>query len=240
MTRVVLAVLVGLPCLSAFGAVPPAFCTNAATRPSLLDRGCCRQQQRALAPKMADSDMVDEEELDKLVRAEIEAAFAGLEEKFANGEDEEAIKIIQSQGAGVLSSVLEKLDEDGKLLSGQLASKIEALATDESALLLERYSQEIDETRQKMDAERLSIRAEVERLEELNKELQSLQGVGGLSLNKDKIVGGLAFLVGLTGIGAAINEGLKFGFGLASADVFALVANLLLGAAGMYVYFTRK
>ena len=109
-----------------------------------------------------------------------------------------------------------------------------------SALLLERYSQEIDETRQKMDAERLSIRAEVERLEELNKELQSLQGVGGLSLNKDKIVGGLAFLVGLTGIGAAINEGLKFGFGLASADVFALVANLLLGAAGMYVYFTRK
>ena len=46
--------------------------------------------------------------------------------------------------------------------------------------------------------------------------------------------------MGLTGIGAAINEALKFGFGIASADAFALGANLLLGAAGLYVYFTRK
>ena len=66
------------------------------------------------------------------------------------------------------------------------------------------------------------------------------QGAGGLTLNRNKIVGGLAFLVGLTGLGAGINEALKFAFSTPSADAFALVANLLLGAAGLYVYFSRK
>ena len=175
-TTLLLALLICLPCLPAFGALPPTRCaiSTVRARAQRLDRGHS-WQQRAVVPRMADSDLVDEEELDKLVRAEIEAAFAGLEEKFANGEDEEAIKIIQSQGAGVLSAVLDKLDEDGKLLSGQLANKIEQLAADESAQMVERYEREIDETRQKMDADRLAIRAEVERLEELNKELQSLQ-----------------------------------------------------------------
>ena len=41
--------------------------------------------------------------------------------------------------------------------------------------LLKRYEGEIDATRAKMDAERVNIRAEVERLEALNKELQELQ-----------------------------------------------------------------
>lgn len=231
-----------------------------------------------VAPRMMASAQ-EEEELDELVRKEIEAAFAGLEEKFAKGEDEEAIEIIRTQGKTILGNVLEKLEEDGQLLSSQLAGRIEELASKQSTDLLERYEGEIDATRARMDAERINIRSEVERLEALNKELQELQvrpawlwrgprsrrtlrrpdalsfpcaelrvrfalndcsqGGGGLSLNRNKLVGGAAFLVGLTGVGAAINEALKFAFSTGSGDAATLGANLLLGIAGLYIYFTK-
>lgn len=164
-----LLVVVGAPCLSGF-IVPPAPLSRVASS----GQWQAHLPQRQRLPVMAVSEK-EEAELDKLVRAEIEAAFAGLEEKFANGEDEEAIEIIRTQGKTVLSNVLEKLEEDGQLLSGQLASRIEELAEDQSTQLLARYEGEIDRTRAQMDVERANIRNEVERLEALNKELQELQ-----------------------------------------------------------------
>mgnify|MGYP004359681119 CR=1 FL=1 len=73
-------------------------------------------------------------------------------------------------------------------------------------------------------------------LEQLNKEYQELQGLGGL--NRDKIVGGLAFVVGLVGLSAAVNEALKIALG-AGGDGLTVGLNTMLAVAGIGYYKVR-
>ena len=59
-----------------------------------------------------------------------------------------------------------------------------------------------------------------------------------MSLNKDKIVASLSFLIGLVGVSSAINELLKIILG-AGGDVLAVALNGALGVAGVGYYFVR-
>lgn len=63
--------------------------------------------------------------------------------------------------------------------------------------------------------------------------------MGGLSLNKNKIVAGLSFLVGLTAVSSVVNEGLKIALN-ADGDPVTLALNAGLGAAGIGYYFVRS
>lgn len=155
---------------------------------------------------MAEEKTLDDAELDALVRKEIEAAFAGMEEKFATGDDDAALQILQEQGKTVLANVFAKLESDGQLLSSNLASQYEDIAADRSTELLRKYEDEIKSISSNLNAERANIRNEMEQLESLNRELKELQSGGGGGFNRNTIVGGAAFLVGLTGIGAAVRR----------------------------------
>ena len=89
-----------------------------------------------------------------------------------------------------------------------------------------------------MAADRATIREEMEALEQLNKEYLDLQK-GGVSLNRDKIAGGLAFIVGLTAAGSALNEAAKMAFSSGGGDPLLIGLNLVLGGVGIGYYFVR-
>lgn len=224
--RIFVAILLSLPCLACYHIGIPG-------------RTAARRATLARCALTAADSSTEDEELDALVRKEIETAFAGLEEKFAKGEDEEALKIIETQGKTILANVFQKLEDDGSLLSSQLASQVEELAADKSNALLEKYETELAAIGRSLNTERENIRSEMRQLETLNKELQELQGGGGGGINRNTIVGGAAFLVGLTGVGAAINEALKFAVG-GQGDAATLGLNAALGVAGVAIYFQRK
>ena len=91
----------------------------------------CPQQPRLARQRMAmvedsNTDELDSN-LDALVRAEVEAAFAGLE-KTLDADDDEALRVIEEQGQVVMQSVLDKLEAEGQLLSSSLTSQIELLS----------------------------------------------------------------------------------------------------------------
>ena len=101
-------------------------------------------RQSPVAAMTADKDAADamddeEAELDALVRAEVEACFAGLEEALATGDEKAALAVIQTQGKQVLSNVLTQMEDDGKLLSSTLAARVEEIATEERTEMLKRY-----------------------------------------------------------------------------------------------------
>ena len=60
-----------------------------------------------------------------------------------------------------------------------------------------------------------------------------------MSLNKDKVVASLSFLVGLVGVSSTINELLKIVLG-AGGDGLAVALNAALGVAGVGYYFVRS
>ena len=113
---------------------------------------------------MMAEDTIDDAALDALVRKEIEAAFAGMEEKFASGDDDAALKIMQDESKTVLNNVFAKLEADGQLLSSNLASRIEDLAADRSTELLAKYEDEIKSISSNLNAERANIRSEMEQV----------------------------------------------------------------------------
>ena len=87
----------------------------------------------------ASDDTAADAALDAMVRQEIEAAFAGLEEAIATGDEEAALALIQTQGKEVLNNVLKQLDNDGKLLSSNLTMRVESLATSQRTEMLKKY-----------------------------------------------------------------------------------------------------
>ena len=90
---------------------------------------------------MASADDV-EAVIDDLVRKEVEACFAGMEDALASGDEQAALSLIETQGKQVLSNVLTQLEDDGKLLSSSLSSKIEAAASEQRVEMLKKYDQE--------------------------------------------------------------------------------------------------
>jgi hypothetical protein len=183
----------------------------------------------------AAAEGLDEAALDALVRKEVEACFAGLEDALATGDEKAALSLIQSQGKQVLGNVLTQLEEEGKLVSEQITKKVEAMATDQRTEVLKKYDEQLEGLQKTMAADRQTIREEMQALEKLNEEYKALQKP---SFNKDKIIGGLAFVVGLTYVGSAINEALKIILG-AGGDPLAIGLNGALGAAGIGYYFYR-
>jgi len=181
---------------------------------------------------------ISEEAIDELVRQEVEACFAGLETALANGDEKAALALIESQGRQVMGNVLAQLEDDGKLLSSSLSKRIEELATNEKVELLKRYDEQLAGLQEDMAADRETIRAEMQQLERLNQEYQSLQAGGGVNLNRDKIAGGLAFVVGLTAAGSAANEALKMAVGV-GGEPLTIITNVALGAAGIGYYYVR-
>ena len=87
-------------------------------------------------------DEIDEAAIDALVRREVEAAFAGLEEALNSGDEKAALALIQSQGKEVLGNVLSQLEDDGQLLSSTIATRIEELTTTSKADVMRRYDNE--------------------------------------------------------------------------------------------------
>jgi len=181
----------------------------------------------------------DDTEMDELIRTEVEAAFAGLEASFEAG-DEESIKLIEQKGQEVMQSVLDKLEADGELLSSSLTKQIEALSMTKQKALLEEWDESTAKIKSDMLAQRVTIREEMDKLSALNDDYKQLKGGAG-GFNRDTIVGGISFLVGLTYVSAALNEVLKVVLGGGNDGSLATVAlNGALGAVGVGYYFYRK
>lgn len=194
-------------------------------------------------PSMSSSQPAEtaaDDQMDELIREEIIKAFAGLEESLSNGEDERAIELIQTQGKTILTNVLARMEEDGQLLSASLSEKVEKLAEDQTADLLSAYEERLATLQTANNQARRDLRAEMDNLKALSDEYDELMASSATSgISRDTIVEGALFLVGLTGVGAALNEGLRLALG-AGGDLPTLVVNALLGAAGVGVYFQRK
>jgi len=182
---------------------------------------------------------VNEDELEELVRKEVEACFAGLETALATGDEEAALALIQTQGKQVLNNVLEQLDSEGKLLSNTLSERLEELASTQRVDMLKKFDEELAGLQQTMAEDRETIRQEMQALEQLNEDYKALQSGGGISFNRDKIVASISFVAGISGLGAAINEALKIALG-AGGDATTIVLNLGLGAGGIGYYFVRN
>jgi len=180
-------------------------------------------------------------DFDELVRQEVEAAFAGLEESLASGDDEKALALIQSQGKTVLSNVLQRMEEEGELLSATLSTRIEEIASAKTKDVLDRYDSQLGGLQAEVATERVKLRAEMENLETLNREYQDLiAGKDGTSLSsKDKIISAVALLAGVTYLGAAITETLRI-VSTGTGDVLTVGLNGALGAVGVGYHIYRK
>uniref|UniRef100_A0A7S3AZ28 Uncharacterized protein n=1 Tax=Haptolina ericina TaxID=156174 RepID=A0A7S3AZ28_9EUKA len=107
--------------------------------------------------------------------------------------------------------------------------------------MLKEWDESTAKVQSAMLAERLTIREEMERLTALNEEYQDLTKGGGGGLDRNSIVSGISFLVGLTYVSAALNELLKLALGGGNDGSLATITiNSLLGAAGVGYYFYRK
>ena len=193
-------------------------------------------------PPVAEATHDADDAMDELIRQEIEAAFAGLEESFANGEDDQALELIQSQGKQVLGKVLARLEEDGQLLSAQLTERLESLASDQTMEMMKRQEERLGKLQEANLQARDDLRSELQNLQTLSKDYEELKasGLGGSSaFSRNSIVSGAAFLVGISGVGAAANEGLAMALG-AGGDLPTLASNALLGAAGVGYHLYRK
>jgi len=105
--------------------------------------------------------------------------------------------------------------------------------------MLKQYDAQLGELQETMAHERASIRTEMAQLEALNQEYQELVSGGGGGISRNKIVSGIALLVGLTGVGAALNEALRIALA-GSGDVVTLGLNAALGVAGVGYHLQRK
>jgi hypothetical protein len=145
-----------LPVLAGFA------CAPAAARPALRTTTSLQLAKAAVmaepeAEEEAAAAGADDETdavIDALVRAEVEACFAGLEEALATGDEKAALALIESQGKQVLGNVLTQLEEDGQLLSSQISAKVEALATDRRVEMLKAYDSQCA-ARARADRDRL-------------------------------------------------------------------------------------
>ncbi|KAL1512096.1 hypothetical protein AB1Y20_005367 [Prymnesium parvum] len=178
--------------------------------------------------------------LDALVRAEVEAAFAGLEASL-DADDEKALQLIEQKGQEVMQNVLDKLEADGKLLSSALTSQIELLSMTKQKQMLEEYDASTAELQRQMAEERQTIRDEMAQLRSLSDEYKALTRGGGGGFDKGAILGGLSFIVGLTYASAALNEALKVAMGGGDDGSPTTIAlNFALGAVGIGYHFYRK
>jgi len=191
------------------------------------------------APDKSAVDLDDDADFDELVRQEVQAAFAGLEESLSSGDDEKALEQIRTQGKTVLANVLKRMEDEGQLLSATLSTQLEELASEQTSALLERYEEGIAAQQAEVAAELLKLRAEMENLEALNKEYQDLvKGGGGMS-SKDKIISAIALIAGVTYLGAAITESLKIVLD-SGGDPLTAGLNGALGVVGVGYHFQRE
>jgi len=105
-----------------------------------VPRAAISAEEAPAAAGAADADA--DAELDALVRREVEAAFAGMEEALASGDEKKALSLIQTQGKEVLGNVLSQLESEGKLLSSELEARLETLASDQKVEMLKKYDEE--------------------------------------------------------------------------------------------------
>jgi len=225
--------------------LPLALLLHAAPSSALLLSACrtwasnapCRPL-RPIAPLMAQSDR----ELEIMVQEELDRAFAGLEAGGFNPDEEEALKMIEDKAATVLQNVLQQLEQDGEVLRDELSQRLEAVAEQRRDEMFAKYEESTAGITREVAASRATIREEMERLTSLNSEYKALKNSS--PVNRDGIVGGVAFLVGLTYVSNAINELLRLGLGAVEGDtsetIFNLVVDSVLGVAGIVVYFSKQ
>jgi hypothetical protein len=208
-------------------------------------RHACRHAAASALVMVASSQTATEaisepdDDMDALIKREVLAAFAGLEESFAAGDDDKALELIQTQGKTVLASVLSRLEDEGQLLSSKLSARLEQLADEQTAEMLKKYEDRLSSLQVANEQARTELRNELQNLQTLSKEYDELMANKAGSFSRKTFVGGAAFLVGLSGVGAALNEGLKMALG-AGGDVPTLAANGVLGIAGVLYYLKTK
>jgi len=177
-----------------------------------------------------------------MVQEELDRAFAGLEAGGFNPDEEEALKMIEDKAATVLQNVLQQLEQDGEVLRDELSQRLEAVAEQRRDEMFAKYEESTAGITREVAASRATIREEMERLTSLNSEYKALKNSS--PVNRDGIVGGVAFLVGLTYVSNAINELLRLGLGAVEGDtsetIFNLVVDSVLGVAGIVVYFSKQ
>lgn len=131
-----------------------------------LPRPLCRSACRSTAMVLDD----DDEQLDKLVREEVAAAFAGLED--LDPEDDEAIKQIQDQGKEVLTNVFSRLDSelDKELEQAAIRSSEQA---EQNKEVLEGYNERLAGLKGRLADDRETVRDEMQRLQQLDAEYKA-------------------------------------------------------------------
>eukprot|EP00308_Calcidiscus_leptoporus_P009376 CAMPEP_0119359076 /NCGR_PEP_ID=MMETSP1334-20130426/7060_1 /TAXON_ID=127549 /ORGANISM="Calcidiscus leptoporus, Strain RCC1130" /LENGTH=252 /DNA_ID=CAMNT_0007373675 /DNA_START=7 /DNA_END=766 /DNA_ORIENTATION=+ len=165
----------------------------------------------------------------------VQGAIEGVDEQ-------RAIDMIKAKGDLVLFNVLAQLTEDQAVLRSELDARIEAFSQERREELLSKYDESMRAFDFEVKTARSTITEEMTRLRSLNAEYTQVREEQ--KLNKDSVVGAVAFLVGFVYLGQAVNEALKVAMGKVDGDVASTVAsatvNAFLAAVGVGTYFLAE
>ena len=201
--------------------------------------------------RMATDDYLPEETvMDEIVRREVSKAFENMDEKLLrfDGDSEAQIAFIKAKSAEVMEQVMPrvqdllmaKLEADGGDLQADLEDRLKKLSAQRSQELLDKYETMMVGVREQMTKDRQAIRDEVRVLTELKESSAQIE----LSPpDRGKIVGGVAFVVGLTFLSAAINALLALGMGATDdfgGSLLTVGLNGACAAAGIGYWYTRR
>ena len=201
--------------------------------------------------RMATDDYLPEETvMDEIVRREVSKAFENMDEKLLrfDGDSEAQIAFIKAKSAEVMEQVMPrvqdllmaKLEADGGDLQADLEDRLKKLSAQRSQELLDKYETMMVGVREQMTKDRQAIRDEVRVLTELK---ESSAQIELPPPDRGKIVGGVAFVVGLTFLSAAINALLALGMGASDdfgGSLLTVGLNGACAAAGIGYWYTRR
>ena len=129
---------------------------------------------------------------------------------------------------------------DGGDLQADLEDRLKKLSAQRSQELLDKYETMMVGVREQMTKDRQAIRDEVRVLTELK---ESSAQIELPPPDRGKIVGGVAFVVGLTFLSAAINALLALGMGATDdfgGSLLTVGLNGACAAAGIGYWYTRR
>eukprot|EP00967_Tisochrysis_lutea_P141141 scaffold258911_cov33-Tisochrysis_lutea.AAC.1 len=188
-----------------------------------------RPVTRCAVPRLSTSD----DQLDALLKRELEAAFQGISRKVELDAAEEAqFKLIEEETQRVLAAVLDDLDTDGASLRTRLERKAAKMAEAETKRLMARADKTSAAVEGTIAATRATVLEEMTTLKNLKEEYDQIQSERA-SRRKSGLFGIAAFVAGLAYLSAGLNDLLRVVTGSSGQDLLPQgIAELGLGVVG--------
>eukprot|EP00962_Isochrysis_galbana_P021054 scaffold6194_cov131-Isochrysis_galbana.AAC.2 len=182
----------------------------------------------------------DAADLDAILKRELEAAFQGINRKMELDASEEAqFDIIEQETKRVLDAVLDELDAGGANLRANLEAKATKMASEESKRLMARADKTSAAVAGAITANRATVLEEMATLKDLKQKYDQLKEEKAAQ-RKSGLFGVAAFIAGLAYVSTGVNDLLRVATGASDQDAAVQgVAELALGAVGIYVYQSR-